>query len=599
MKGLAANRYRYRRLVSLLVALHRCKCSVRVPSVPMKMGPGQRSRRSVRAEVFQEYCANSSVHGVRYFDRDGRTSCERFWWAVAFLLSMAGCGIMIYKTYVKWNQAPIIVTFSEKTTPVWDMQFPAITICPETKVPAAKLNFTGELNGLLESFHSYATNSTPDDDVIEQLKAISQLCNMIFHSGNRWLRRVNATEDNVVDVMKNMSLDRDDTLAVCIYGNQYTRCEPHLRETITEEGICYTFNMLPEDEIFRKTALHTEYNYTEKWTDYWGYFEQLTTYPLYAVGAGLHAGLTIYLKHSQEDTDYLCTVCILPMSRCRMCYPLSGLLLQGFSQGYKLMIHDPDEYPQVSLRNVRLPFNHEISIALKPQMITTAQSAADYSWQKRQCFFNHERHLRFFQIYNQQNCELECLANLTLELCGCVRFSMPRANGTKVCKLSQWECMFRAQRLLGPSHTLEEEEPWHDNLVELVEGCNCLPGCSSVHYDVEITQTSLDIENFLRANNELKSYKMDKYYITTLAIYFKESYFITSKRSELYGWVDFLANCGGLFGLFMGVSILSLLEIFYFLTIRPFSVRRKIRIAEQRLPNEVHNSLLAVVTKVE
>uniref|UniRef100_A0A182YSZ3 Pickpocket n=1 Tax=Anopheles stephensi TaxID=30069 RepID=A0A182YSZ3_ANOST len=92
---------------------------------------------------------------------------------------------------------------------------------------------------------------------------------------------------------------------------------------------------------------------------------------------------------------------------------------------------------------------------------------------------------------------------------------------------------------------------------------------------------------------------MDKYYITTLAIYFKESYFITSKRSELYGWVDFLANCGGLFGLFMGVSILSLLEIFYFITIRPFSVRRKIRIAEQRLPNEVHNSLLAVVTKVE
>ena len=60
---------------------------------------------------------------------------------------------MIYKTYVKWNQTPIIVTFSEKTTPVWDIHFPAITICPETKVAANKLNFTAEMNALLEDYN--------------------------------------------------------------------------------------------------------------------------------------------------------------------------------------------------------------------------------------------------------------------------------------------------------------------------------------------------------------------------------------------------------------------------------------------------------------
>ena len=64
------------------------------------------------------------------------------------------------------------------------------------------------------------------------------------------------------------------------------------------------------------------------------------------------------------------------------------------------MIHDPGEYPQVSMRNMRIPFGHEISIALKPQMMITSQLAADFSWEKRQCFFNHERHLRYFKIYN-------------------------------------------------------------------------------------------------------------------------------------------------------------------------------------------------------
>lgn len=61
-----------------------------------------------------------------------------------------------------------------------------------------------------------------------------------------------------------------------------------------------------------------------------------------------------------------------------------------------------------------------------------------------------------------------------------------------------------------------------------------------------------------------------------LSIFFKENQFITSKRSELYGPTDFLANCGGLLGLFMGVSLLSIVEIIYFCTLRfCCSIRRK------------------------
>lgn len=53
-----------------------------------------------------------------------------------------------------------------------------------------------------------------------------------------------------------------------------------------------------------------------------------------------------------------------------------------------------------------------------------------------------------------------------------------------------------------------------------------------------------------------------------LSIYFKEHQFITSHRSELYGYVDFLGACGGLLGLFMGVSVLSIIECLYYFTLR-------------------------------
>lgn len=60
--------------------------------------------------------------------------------------------------------------------------------------------------------------------------------------------------------------------------------------------------------------------------------------------------------------------------------------------------------------------------------------------------------------------------------------------------------------------------------------------------------------------------------ISRLGIYYKESQFMTSKRSELYGLTDFLANCGGLLGLCMGMSMLSVVELFYFSCIRPFAL---------------------------
>lgn len=40
----------------------------------------------------------------------------------------------------------MIVSFAEKSTPVWAIPFPAVTICPETKTYMDKLNFTDAYN---------------------------------------------------------------------------------------------------------------------------------------------------------------------------------------------------------------------------------------------------------------------------------------------------------------------------------------------------------------------------------------------------------------------------------------------------------------------
>lgn len=42
----------------------------------------------------------------------------------------------------KWYESPVIVHFASRSTPIWEIPFPAITICPETKLRQIHSNIT-------------------------------------------------------------------------------------------------------------------------------------------------------------------------------------------------------------------------------------------------------------------------------------------------------------------------------------------------------------------------------------------------------------------------------------------------------------------------
>ena len=97
--------------------------------------------------------------------------------------------------------------------------------------------------------------------------------------------------------------------------------------------------------------------------------------------------------------------------------------------------------------------------------------------------------------------------------------------------------------------------------------CNCMPSCTSITYDYEISQQDWNIEDLYKARNKT----MPSFFaivFTKIKILFKEAKISTTERSELYGFHDFMADCGGLLGLFMGVSILSVIELIYYFTLR-------------------------------
>lgn len=134
-------------------------------------------------------------------------------------------------------------------------------------------------------------------------------------------------------------------------------------------------------------------------------------HPFRVFGAGMQNCFRLLLKVFDEDIDHLCG---------------------GAVQGYKIALHMPNDLPPIWNSYHHISPGKSVHFTIDPNMITTSSDVRKHSPIIRQCYFTSERKLRFFRTYSQRNCELECMANFTLEKCGCVNFSMISENNSSV-----------------------------------------------------------------------------------------------------------------------------------------------------------------------
>ncbi|RZC40060.1 ASC domain containing protein [Asbolus verrucosus] len=472
---------------------------------------------------FREYCSCTSIHGFRYFG-EKRTIFERIWWFIVFLICLIACITSIYGVYKKWEGSPVIVNFANQGTPIHKIPFPAITICPESKASQHSFNYTKLMQKKQDKIPL-----TPLE--AKQFEYMSLICK---YQPNKLNYTNNFTfSDEFYDIMNQVKPAF--VPWECMYLGEHTNCRSLFTPIITDEGVCYTFNMLNRSEIFRENVMqykkyHWSWYKSNNWSVENGYTEDagMSVYPRRALFAGAANGLSFNIITLDSHLDYACTKTSL--------------------QGYKALLHSPMRMPRPSQEYFRIPLDQIVIGAIQPVMISTSDKVQMYNPKRRGCYFPSERYLKYFKIYSSLNCKMECLTNYTLRRCQCVNFYMPRENGTKICGTGKISCMREAERYMQVDDLYKKLTT--SQAKQSTRNCDCLPICTDVTYDIETSQSDWDS------------------HMSALTIFFKSDNFITSERNELYGPIDFLANFGGLLGLFTGFSVLSLMEILYFLSVR-------------------------------
>ncbi|KAK3911817.1 Pickpocket protein 28 [Frankliniella fusca] len=487
-----------------------------------------------RVSTWKQFCRSAGIHGLHYLALDGSTKLERAFWACCLLLSLGGCMALLSRMYYRWESTPSISTSEIRVQPLHELPLPAVTICPELKIRQSVLSqLDGDVAQLEEDLKSLLCENT---SVAEQKKTIKK-----------------ELIDALVEVAPNLT---DLVFGFRIKNKFWSAAQGsfYWQSVLTDEGLCYSINMLTPPEVFKEGTEQLEPpvlvpvpdNTTRPtatgWDPVQGYIRDARissvddTYPVRAK-RGAPNGIFAALCLGVEDMDHQC---------------------RGPVQGFRAVLHGPAELPHMQ-HATRVLMGEETLMQILPATTSTSEDLRGFDPFRRGCYFPGERELRHFKVYTKHNCELECASNASRAACGCVSYYMPRSSGIPVCGPGSNACVREAE----VSQTLlEMNVPGRESEA----GCNCLPACESLEYRVDEDRANFEWEQSVRAWRIPATYFEGKD-CARVSIFFKSNRAESSLRNELYSAEKFYAACAAVLGLFTGFSIINLVEAAYFIFI--------------------------------
>lgn len=177
------------------------------------------------------------------------------------------------------------------------------------------------------------------------------------------------------------------------WNKEWKSFDGGFHKLMTEEGICYTINMIRHEDMYRNTMnpslRYPKHNLNSSWSGSKYSEMSLHAYPYRILGDS--ASLKLKLKMRKQDVNYAC---------------------KGPANGFRLTLTSPHGLPRPSLQFYRIPFNTETLISVKPRGMITSKNLKSYEVKQRQCYFGREKRLKFFKMYSQSNCQLECLSSM-------------------------------------------------------------------------------------------------------------------------------------------------------------------------------------------
>lgn len=202
-----------------------------------------------------------------------------------------------------------------------------------------------------------------------------------------------------------------------------------------------------------------------------------------------------------------------------------------------MLLHAPNDVPINKDSYLKLSLDRDVRIAVEPTFLNTSNDLKDwppttymltYNYRsvfklhicfchRRGCYYQNERKLKFFQVYTEDNCYLECLTNYTERICKCVAFYMPsNSSGLNISQLYSINIIimcigYSTTSVCGTNsnytHWMDLVRSYTDmdpTTGSTSDACACLPSCTLIEYNTELYQSRVNFSrlSFLNQSHD-------------------------------------------------------------------------------------------------
>ncbi|XP_050440596.1 sodium channel protein Nach-like isoform X2 [Adelges cooleyi] len=461
----------------------------------------------------QEYCKVTTLHGLHHTANNEFSKIERVFWAMVTVFSLGVAGLLAYLLLYRFQRSPTITTVETYSYPTWKIPFPAVTLCNMNRVRKSVVN------EMSEKLSRYQINRSDTENYFQKIITLITRHNVEFSGSDQFveqsvLKEFNNPNSTIEDIMYMVSQPCSELLVHCGWNGLRTDCAKMFRPSKSLDGHCcsFNYNIHGKDRFIDPNQLNPEY----------------------IAGTGRSDGLSVVLNTNSEDY-YSATA------------PYFGI---------RILLHSTDVFPETSLLSEVIQPGNGMKITINPYYVKSEDNVRKLKLSQRLCLFPDESRLLTLNEYDYQQCITECRINIIRQFCNCIPFIYPiDLNSSIMCNLTHAKCLH--QNSIVFSNLLP------DNANENSESiCSrCLPECSEVIYTMTSSIARQPTHNYTISPEIPNNYSV-------LRIVFQDISCIKYRREAMVTWDTLVASIGGIFGLCLGGSVLSIVELIYYFTIR-------------------------------
>ncbi|XP_046446200.1 pickpocket protein 28-like isoform X3 [Daphnia pulex] len=465
------------------------------------------------AEITDAFLRNTSIHGMRYIGQRNRPIFERIFW---MLLVVVGCVISVYGCYlewIKWSDSSILITRDPSVTTHDPINFPVMTICSTNKISSSKLEAV--INEPKYSWMNYSS-------MVMAIRYLTKFDGLVSNTEDdnfqhllHELNERNIDIEDLVEVIHQVHPRCSDMIVDCQWKSSVVSCGRLLSLRMTDDGFCCSIDVGVFDRDDENGTTGTVYDY------------------------GVHSAFRIILDPNVND-NVLSTISI---------------------DGFKILLHNKDEFPDVIERGFIVGSGYENYVALNSYSVSYTPVIPSVSFEKRQCYVEGEGKLKYNLsglIYTRSSCLFECRTEKILEECQCLPYFIKVNVSVPSCRLQSYPCVvkFYVRSVF---------------MASIANNCRCPATCKDQWFTTQISSAPLSLSGFSssrtfqrisRRKNVDANYSVK---LIGLRIFFKYNAGDSFSMDVPFGNKELIASIGGILGLGLGFSMISAIELCYFL----------------------------------